>query len=196
MNNQSRKQKSNYLILIMFAIVIIVLGALLIMEIKVNFQKNNVEISAEKRMKEYIEDKAIPQGLYAFTQNYKGEIDRDTFYKKLHIISQYIIDLNSDLQEIDVNKYFDENEEEILEYLGINELNEFVEVANIIKSINLKNTEFKHCAIEKDSFKQENLYTCFNLVFHYQNNETVKLRMELLKKELGNKPILKVNIPE
>lgn len=186
----SKKQK-NKNILIILALVLIILISIIIAINKLNGASED-RTSMEEFSKVYLEERVIPQGIYQFTQNYHGEIERETLYTKLNVVTKFISDLSKEVNDKNKEKFYNSNSKQIQNYLGIDNYEDFSKLIVKIDESKIKDTTFKHCAIEKGTFETQGNYTKFKIVFHYENETSLALQIFLINKSTAGKPVLKV----
>lgn len=186
----SKKQKIKMLLVISIVILVVLVTVL------ININKNNNTIDDRKKMEEfskvYLEERVIPQGIYQFTQNYHGEIERETLYTKLNVVTKFISDLSKEVNDKNIEKFYNTNSKQIQSYLGLDNYEDFSKLIGKINEAKIKDTTFKHCAIEKGTFETQGNYTKFKIVFHYENETSLALQIFLINKSTAGKPVLKV----
>lgn len=189
---KKRKIKKIKILLIMLFIILVIL----IVFVKFLGKEKNIAVYDgkldEQIAENYLKDKVVPQGVYQFSREYKGNISKDIFYTKLNDMLNYMMELSQDIEKEKIEKFFQKNSEDILEYLGIEKQEEFIKLYNFINEKNIKNATFSHCKIVENTFKIEGSYTKFNMIFYYDNEIELELQISLLNKEASKKPLLKV----
>lgn len=190
-----KKQKFKISLIILIILVIVIIGIIKVLEKNKNDNENvdkYNEIYSTQFTKEYLQDRVVPQGIYQFTKKYKGEVTREILYERLNIVTQYLTDLSKEIDGKDIEQFYDANTEQILEYLGIDNKNDFVNICKVINERNIKDTTFKYCVIGEEDFEIQGGYTKFYIDFCYENETKIKLQMHLSNVQNDNKPILKV----
>ena len=190
------KQRKNILLVCVIMVILIVVSIILSLQPKEDVDvENKIEniVTQEDRIKRYIEDKVIPQGIYEFTLNYEGTITRNELYDKLNEVVNYMANMSTMKNE---SRFYNKNQDEVKKKMGIETEEEFTKLCSKIKEKDISNTKFAYCQIQTGSFKQEGVYTKFNMIFNYENETQITLEIGLINNRNGIDPDLKVSVIE
>ncbi len=191
---QKRKNKKKKIIIIMAVLLLILILLCLILK-KVEEKNSAVTYLGTKEAElasEYLKEKVIPQGTYQFTMNYKGNISKDKFYEALNDTVNYLEDLSQDIEDINFEAIFEEQEIEIKEYLGIEKQEDFIKVCELLKGKDIQNTKLSYCKIIENTFYTEDIYTKFNMIFYYENGTEIEVQVGILNKEASKSYVLTI----
>lgn len=191
---KKRKKKNVIIILIILFIVLVALIGLLKFFEKKEYAITYDGKSDEQIAENYLANKVVPQGIYKFSQGYKGDVERDTFYIKLNDMLNYLMELSKKTDVKDFTTLFDYNYEQIVEYLGIEGEEEFIKVCELISEKDIKNANFLYCQLVENTFKSQGSYTKFIMKFVYDNETEIELQISLLNRKASGKPILKISV--
>ena len=146
----------------------------------------------EAHVEEYFKDKVIPQHIYDFYVEYKGEIEKKEIYEDLYIISEYLPDLCSDLKEVDEKTYYSKFADKIKNYIGIETESEFVKLSNFLKENDVSNLAFEYCSYHPNSIVKDDIYSNFQMDFCYENDTILTFNMGVVNEFVYKKPVLKI----
>lgn len=197
-----KKKNNRKRLLIILIIVIIILMVLLIVWAKLKKANSNESFrqidyeKEQKRIEEYFSDKVVPQGIYDFTMEYGGDVNRNDMYRQLYAITKYLPDLSKDLQENDASKYYEKNKEYIESCLGIDSEGEYDRLVDYLKKNDLSDATLEYCAYQKGSLTQIGNYWYFYMEFKYQNHDKITFYMRVLNLQNNEKSILKISVPK
>ena len=180
MINKKRK-KLIFLIIGILICIIVLLISIVILSGKSNSEVIDLS-KKEENIEKYLNGKIIPQGISTFIREYKGDVSRDEFYECLYSISSFLPDLTSSLKETtDYGVYYDENSENIKKLIGIENKDEFVELANYLVENDISGDEFEFCLYEKGSMVYSNeYYSAFKMKFSYKSYGEVEFTINIL----------------
>lgn len=190
--NKKMKNKKIKIILIILLLILIILCLLL----KLFEKKDSAVIySGAKEAKlagEYLKGKVTPQGAHQYSINYKGNITKTEFYEALNDTVNCFEELSSKLKNETVKEIFEESSEEIKKYLGIEKVEDFEKVCNLLKEKNVQNTNFSYCKIVENTFFTEGIYTKFNMIFCYEDGTEFEVQIGVLNKRASKTFVLTV----
>ena len=178
MINKKRKK------LIFLIIGILICIIVLLISIVILSSKNDsavIDLSKkEESIEKYLNGKIIPQGISTFIREYKGDVSRDEFYECLYSVSSFLPDLTSSLKETtDYGVYYDENSENIKKLIGIENKDEFIELANYLVENDISEDEFEFCLYEKGSIFNTDEYGTFKMKFNYKNFGDIEFTLRI-----------------
>lgn len=162
------KKKYNKKIIIVVLICIIIISILSIMlynSLKVKKYEESIQEFQDFR-KEYESQTILPRKIYEL-YDYNGDYDRDFLYKNMKVFVDYLDYLTDNVKEDEVERFYSKQTSEIKEILGITDQEEFKTFMKIVKSKNLKESEFKYAEIEVGSSYNQNGYFNFVLYLYY-----------------------------
>lgn len=119
------------------------------------------------------ENKIMPYRASQIILNYQGEWDREDLYESIYKIASILpefIDKLQNINEEDLEQYFDNNEDYIYENFGIQYSKNFVELANYLKEFN-NIGEYKKSEIIDGSIIDTDNYFKFKLLLTFENEE-------------------------
>lgn len=165
-NNVSKnKRKKIFMLLLICIIVVVILMVLLQQLIKKQEYEKSIQEHLDFR-KEYESQTILPRKIYELYE-YNGDYDRDFLYKNMKVFVDYLDYLTDNVKEDEVERFYSKQTSEIKEILGITEQEEFKTFMKIVKSKNLKESEFKYAEIEVGSSYNQNGYFNFVLYLYY-----------------------------
>ncbi len=176
-------------ILIGFIIFIVVIIIIALIKNSVNTKEVNETAKTDEQLlqqsvESYSEGKTFPRGIAELTGKYEGQNSKNDLYESLdNLVKKYLPDLFDDingLSESDLENYFNNHKEEIVDNLGINQSDDFVKLAKYLQNYNYNGEEFDSCEIDSSSYRTAggNAYLSFIINFQYKNKEeNMKLRV-------------------
>ena len=193
--NHKNKNLKRILILL-FIIIIISSISLVLKNIYTNEKLKNERIAdykeAAEYSKEYLKDRVIPQHIYDFSVEYSGKIDRNEMYKQLYAISRFLPDMCSDLKDSSVKTYYSKYSENIKNYLGIEDMDEFSELVDYLNENDISNLNFEYCVYQKGSLIENQKYSNIKMDFKYENHDAITLNIGVANNKILNQPVLKI----
>lgn len=168
------------LLVLCFILLILILMAC----ICINLAKTDEEDFEEYKAKVYkkmMEVEVMPNGMFELKQNYKGDHDLQEFYESLRSFSNEIIVL-SKKDEKNLEKYYEENKEEIKKSTGITEFEKFKELKEYIR----QQGEVKSLVtanINTTSFEDTGKYLQFNIDFNYEDGKKFSFKVHLMNNQ-------------
>lgn len=196
MSNKKGKKYFKFLIIgILICIIILCISLIIVVMSKSN---EKIDLSQkEKNISEYINGKVIPQGISRFERDYKGKVERDKLYEQLYSISKYLPDLVANLKNVtDFEEYYSENIDDIKKYIGIDNCDEFVKIANYLVEHDISTDEFNYCVYEKETMFNCNEYSTFKMKFNYKSYGDIEFEVKLLNDIQKNSSFVILLIPE
>ena len=178
-------------IVILILIVVIVAFIIYLRISKKNSEKPNFEDKSDF-IREYVEDKIIPQHIYDFSTEYKGNVERNEIYKQLYKISKFLPDLCFDLKKIEAKKYYSEFSKQVKENLGIETEEEFLKLSDFLSKNDISELNFEYCGYNAGSLVQENKYSNITMYFKYENIDEITLNIGILNRYRADKTPLKI----
>lgn len=135
------------------------------------FLKANQEISEK-----YYSDKKLPQNVVSLKSKYKGELQREDYYRSVNAISIYIPELSSKIKNVsNLDKYYEENKNEIYVATGIRDKEEFKSLAELVKKIGFEKAEYEYSKIDRTSYLNTKEYLRFITTIKYKGKEEISL---------------------
>lgn len=178
----STTKRKNYLIFIIIGILICII-LLCIGVIVLSRSSNNEKIDLsqqEENISKYLEGKVIPQGISTFMREYNGDVDRDEFYEQLYSVSSYLPDLVLSLKESNnFGKFYDDNYDNIRKLIGVDNKEDFIDLANYLVENDISGDEFNYCSYEKGTIFNANDYSYFKMKFNYKDYGDVEFTVNL-----------------
>ena len=127
-------------------------------------------------------------------ENYKGEVDLyyliDSFNILIKTYFEQVQDQTKGLDTEALNKYFEDNKNQIGIKLGIVEFNEFEEFINYIKDKKISFNNFQSSELVEDTVLDNERYVTFLLKIYYDDT-TLEINVRLSNKDNTKEPIIK-----
>lgn len=183
----SRKMKNKnlkiLLILILFLIVIFII--LLSISNKINPLKN-----ANGRLAYILEDETwekygeiYPDGSALLKRTYFGDLTIFSIGKSMYYVATDFLPYEHKILKNKNNKtfskYYNKNSELLKIALGIENEKQFLEISDLLKSLNTNELKFESFYIDKNSIKAASTYTTANLIIKYKDCEEITLNMKI-----------------
>lgn len=175
-------KKKIRLILILLAILLIIIFIIL-KYITINqdaIEEENERAIIEETVKTYFSDKVLPQGVSSLYGNYQGKNDKNDLYRSIAKMLNYLPTISSTLKNVsdeEISEYYAVNESQILEYLGIDNIEDFKKLVEYIKQYNINNEKYQYCSIDSSTYIDNNEYLVFNLNIVYENIDKITLKV-------------------
>lgn len=174
--------------LIIIAIIILVVISIVLLRNFINDKKveETAKLDAQLR-KESIENysagKVFPRGMAELMTKYDGQNDKNDLYRSLNRLTrEYIPTLYKDINGLDkskLSKYFNDNKNTIINNLGLNKEEDFINLATYLQNSNYEGSNFEYCEIDSSTYRTagKNRYLTFIMDFKYENlEEPLRLR--------------------
>ena len=196
-----KKKDNRKKLLIIIVLVIVILIVLLIALVKSKKTNGNesfrqIDYEAEqKRIEEYFSDKVIPQGIYDFTMEYGGNINRNDMYQSLYAITRYLPDLCSSLKDNKSSDFYAKNKSQIETCLGIETEEEFDKLVKHLENTDLSDSVLEYCAYRKGSLTKSGDGWYFYMDFKYSDYSSIVFYMRVPDSPNGQKSVLKILAP-
>ena len=185
------KKKIKIMLILVLVILIILVVVLKVLEKKANTVVYSGAKEAELAS-EYLKGKVTPQGIHQYSINYKGNVTNNEFYEALNDTVNCFEDLSEKLETQASEDIFEESSEQIKKYLGIENIEDFEKLCELLKEKNIQNTNFSHCKIVENTFYTEGIYSKFDMVFVYEDGTELEVQLGILNKKSSKTFILTV----
>lgn len=132
----------------------------------------NENQSYEEFIQQYTQETILPRNMLEL-YSYKGENDKDILYKSLRKFTEYISYLKKEIVEENEERqenYFESHRKEIMDTLGIERQDDFIEFLTYIKAKNVNVENFNYAEIETNSSDLNSKYFYFKVHFFYGEN--------------------------
>ncbi len=168
-----KKRLKKYIVIM----ILVLLACCMILVVILKQQKNsekakNEDQSYEEFIEQYAQETISPRNMIELF-SYKGENDKDILYKNLRKFTEYISYLKKEIVEKDEEwqkSYFEKHYKEIMNTLGIQKQDDFIEFLAYIKLKNINVENFNYAEIETNSSNLNSKYFYFNIHFFYGEN--------------------------
>lgn len=165
-----KKRLKKYIVIM----ILVLLACCMILVVILKQQKNsenaiNENQSYEEFIYQYTQETILPRNMIEL-YSYKGENDKDVLYKNLRKFTEYISYLKNESaqwNEQEQKNYFESHTKEIVDILGIQEQEEFIEILTYIKAKDVNVENFNYAEIETDSSAVNSKYFYFNIHIFY-----------------------------
>lgn len=193
-----KKRKKRLIFIIIAILICIVILCITIIALVRNSNKETIDLSKEeKNISGYLEGKIIPQGISTFMREYTGNVKRDEFYEQLYSVSSYLPDLVSSLKESDdFEKFYDENYDDISKLIGVDNKDDFIDLANYLVENDISGNEFNYCLYEKGTVFNANEYSYFKMRFNYKDYGDIEFTVKLSNTKKKNISSLEIMPPQ
>lgn len=147
-----------------------------------------------------VDEVEYPYMAYTFFVNYNGEIETDDIVAYVYnvannVIPNYYTNLkNSNTNEI--NTFFENNEKDIFDELGISDEKEFEDFILKLQQIDSEELIFKSYNVDEKSNKYTKSFSYFNLNIKYEDDNEITLNVTIRNKSSENNANLKVSFAE
>nr|MCR5186555.1 hypothetical protein [Clostridia bacterium] len=176
-----KKEKIIKMVIIIIAIIAIIAAIYCIYRVSILVmyrdydirEANHFDVTTEEAA-EFMKDKIIPDGSFFLYSKYEGKKEKVELYRSLNSFVEYLPELikdTHDLKDEALEKYFDDNKEDIYEKLGITEQDKFIQVVKYIRINSSDFNSFKNAKIDSYSIKTNSNSTIFlvNFIFEDEN---------------------------
>lgn len=191
------KNKKVKKILILLVICILLLFSLLLFilfnsELKAQRELNVTLISNE--MDEHLE---LPKGLYKLIEIYKGELTTEIISKQYNKIAKVFIPKYyedcKNLNDSELNKYFNKNKKVIYIELGYETYEEFNKFIKELSNLTGNKLVFESYEIPIDSIEKTDIGYSAYISIKYENNETITFNSNISRKAEKDKTSILLN---
>lgn len=141
----------------------------------------------------------FPEGISALGRAYTGEmtvkdITKSMLYFSNSVIPRYYINLKN-ASDDEIRKYYEKNKELIYIDIGINELEDFIEIIKVIQKFKTENLNLESYRIDIDTIRTQNANVFSTLYLKYEGNDEINFttKVEYYKKEDHSTVIYKAN---
>lgn len=169
-------------------VIIIIINILISIYLGViNFYKNNENDGTESveflTSSIEINKKVLPENHDKFEQLYNNEDICEKFYKNLYDYVRYIQKLNDktkDLNDLELNKFYQENKTSIENRFFISTIDEFLQlVKNLRLAFNNEVINYKTIIIYTDTFKSNDKYIECDFKIILNNSNSLKYKLNI-----------------
>lgn len=182
-----RKGRRVRRLIILLAIILLILIAIIVIlnvvyknrDARAEFNDMKVETYAQMSQTMY-----MPNGIHALNQEYDGSIDLDDFYTNIFDFYNLAMDI-SKLKDKKIEKYYEKNENQLREVMGVTSLEEFKEIAQYISKYGELET-FTSATIDVNSFKKQSRFLCFKMNFAFDSSKILEFDVMLRKFPAAN----------
>ena len=175
-----KKQRKILRIVILFIIILIIV---LVTAIAIYKYKNSYVSSYDDIIYDTTEREDInyPYRGYKFFQYYTGDISSDDIAKSMSniaetVLPEYYLELKN-ASELEIEEFYNENTDEIIENLGINDVEKFVELIQYVCTLTADNLVFESYEVDYENFYNDDTFSYCYLYITYEGNEALPIKV-------------------
>lgn len=135
-------------------------------EYRISVEGENPELEAELKIRIY------PENRESMEEKYNGNVDFNYMYEKLYdLVHTNLPIVQSEIQDLGVNQlkqYLENNENKMLVYLGITNIEQLSKLATNIKNCNIAESEYINSNCIENTYEETDEYDSFEICLNYK----------------------------
>lgn len=135
-------------------------------EYKISMEGENPELEAALKIRIY------PENRDSIEEKYNGNVDFNYMYEKLYdLVHTNLPIVQSEIQDLGVTmlkQYLENNQNKMLVYLGITNIEQLSKLATNIKDCNIEESEYINSNFVENTYEETDEYDSFEICINYQ----------------------------
>lgn len=187
-------EKVNKKIVMTFIIILLIISVILITTLIVIYNSSDIAEARNKLAYIYNDEwnnEEFPDGMPKFYRSYEGNLSAPNIGKSIYYVVTEVIpnynQLFKDKNDDEIEKYYDDNVENIALTLGIDSKEDFKDFVKKILEINVNEFNIEEFYIDGESIKSVTAYSKADLHVKYYESDEIILKFKVLKNKLTDK---------
>ena len=168
-------------IFIIFIILVVVLiGLVIAMKVyqdrrlqgKVEYSQEDLNI-IDNQVNNYLKNKIVPAGMSTMYGKYKGDNELSDLYKSMYNFVHYIPTIYEndvyDMNDKDLEKFFNDEKEDIIDNIGAETVEEFKAVVDHLNECNYNGEEYVSCEVMPKEIVSQGGFFIVNIGFTFKD---------------------------
>lgn len=135
-------------------------------EYRISMEGENPELEAELKIRIY------PENRKSVEEKYNGNVDFNYMYEKLYdLVHTNLPIIQSEIENLGVtklNQYLKNNQNKMLVFLGITNIEQLSKLATNIKNCNIQENEYIDSSIVENTYQETEEYDSFEICLNYK----------------------------